>query len=600
MIRFRRLLAIIVVVACASAAAGQGQLQGGRGGRGALPGGRGGAQRPGMPPRDPVDRAMPVGTGTLRGRVVAENGQPIRRAQVRAFRTGAATATTVAPGADGVRQARVTPSVVSATTDGDGRWQMQNLPAGEFEINATKAGYVNASYGQQAPQDPGKRVSLAAGQMLDKIDLIMPRGGVVAGRISDEYGEPLANAQIQVQRYQYGPGGTKQLMFAQSGVQGQIMTDDLGQFRVFGLMPGEYVVSASIRSLTAGRPNADDGDRDGYPPTFYPGTPNVAEATTVTIGAGEEAALQFSLQPARLARISGRVLDSQGRPAANAVVMLSSGNGATVNVNGGGQVRGDGTFVLNGVPPGEHALVVRPQPRNVGDEPEFASVPLMVGGDDITDIAITTSRGVTLRGRLVFEGAAQRPTNTVRVAAQPTDVQRVAFAFAGNDQANGVVGADGTFQVRAGFGKVLFRAAAQGWTLKSVTLDGQDVTDVPTDVGGGGALRIVLTDKTQTVSGTVESRNQPSRGSYVVIQPEDDMVPLAAQRYSRIARPDDNGRYTINGLPPGRYVAAAVESLSQGVEWSPVFRQMLLGSGESFTLTEGQTLALNLRLRPAP
>jgi hypothetical protein len=567
MSRFRRLLAIIVVVACASAAAGQGQLQGGRGGRGALPGGRGGAQRPGLPPRDPVDRAMPVGTGTLRGRVVAENGQPIRRAQVRAFRTGAAAATTVAPGADGVRQARVTPSVVSATTDGDGRWQMQNLPAGEFEINATKAGYVNASYGQQAPQDPGKRVSLAAGQTLDKIDLIMPRGGVVAGRISDEFGEPLANAQIQVQRYQYGPGGAKQLMFAQSGVQGQIMTDDLGQFRVFGLMPGEYVVSASIRSLTAGRANADDGDRDGYPPTFYPGTPNVAEATTVTIGAGEEAALQFSLQPARLARISGRVLDSQGRPAANAVVMLSSGNGATVNVNRGGQVRGDGTFVLNGVPPGEHALVVRPQPRNVGD---------------------------------VFEGAAQRPTNTVRVAAQPTDVQRVAFAFAGNDQANGVVGADGTFQVRAGFGKVLFRAAAQGWTLKSVTLDGQDVTDVPTDVGGRGALRIVLTDKTQTVSGTVESRNQPARGSYVVVQPEDDMVPLAAQRYSRIARPGDNGRYTINGLPPGRYVAAAVESLSQGVEWSPAFRQMLLGSGESFTLTEGQTLALNLRLRPAP
>jgi protocatechuate 3,4-dioxygenase beta subunit len=598
MIRFRRLLAVVVVVACASAPAAQGQLQGGRGGRGAVPGGRG-AQRPGLPPRDAVDRAMPKGTGTLRGRVVDANGLPVRRAQVIALRSGAGTVTNSAPGANGPTQIQGPPSILSATTDADGRWQIQNLPAGEFQINASKAGYVNASYGQQAPRDPVKRVTLADGQTLDKIDFVMPRGGVVAGRISDEFGEPLANAQIQVQRYQYGPGGEKQLTFAQSGVQGQIMTDDLGQFRVFGLMPGEYVVSASVRSINPGIANANDGDRDGYPPTFYPGTPNVTEATTVTVGAGEEASLQFSLQPARLARITGRVVDSQGRPVTNAMLMLSTSSGNGGVVSSGAQVRGDGSFVLNGVPPGEHTLVVRPQPRAMGDDPEFASMPVSVGGDDISDLTITTSRGVILRGRVVFEGAAQRPTNTVRINPQPTDGARAGMAFAGNDQANGVVGTDGVFQLRVGFGKVLFRAGAQGWTLKSVTLDGQDVTDTPVEPAGG-TLRIVLTDKTQTVSGTVESRNQPARGSYVVIQPEDDLVPAAAQRYSRVARPDDSGRYTVNGLPPGRYVAAAVESLSQGIEWSPAFRQMLLGSGESFTLAEGQTLALNLRLRPAP
>jgi protocatechuate 3,4-dioxygenase beta subunit len=588
MICYRRSLALLFVLVLGASAAAQGPLQGGRGGRGALPGGRGGAQRPGLPPRDAVARELPKGTAIMAGRVTtSDTGLPIRRVQVHALLVG------------GVAAARA----LTATTDVDGRWRLQNLPAGEYQINAAKAGYVNASYGQQSPQDPGKRVSLADGQTLDKIDLIMPRGGVVAGRITDEFGEPLANAQVQVQRYQYGPGGEKQLMFAQSGVQGQIMTDDLGQFRAFGLMPGEYVVSASIRSFNAGSANVD-ADRDGYPPTFYPGTPSVAEATAVTIAPGEEAAVQFSLVPARLARISGRVVDSQGRPATNTMVMLSSGSGAGVSVNAGGQVRGDGTFVLNGVPPGEHSLVVRPQPRNMGDEPEFAAMPLSVGGDDIEDLTITTSRGVMLRGRVVFEGAAARPTggqNQLRVFAQSTESQRAAFAVGSNDAANGTVAADGSFQLRAGFGKVLFRVGAQGWTLKSVTIDGEDVTDTPYDASaGGGALRIVLTDKTQTVSGAVESRNQPARGSYVIIQPEADMVAAAAQRYSRVARPDESGRYTVNGLPPGRYVAAAVESLSQGTEWSPAFRQMLLGSGESFTLTEGQTLALNLRLRPAP
>jgi hypothetical protein len=281
--------------------------------------------------------------------------------------------------------------------------------------------------------------------------------------------------------------------------------------------------------------------------------------------------------------------------------MLSGGSGATVGVNGAGQVRGDGTFVLNAVPPGEHTLIVRPQPRNVGDEPEFASVRLSVGGDDIPDLTITTSRGVTLRGRLAFEGAAQRPANPVRVVAQPTDGPRAGFNVGGNNQVNGVVGADGTFQLRAGFGNVLFRAAAPGWILKSVTLDGRDVTDTPVDVSAGaGTVRIVLTDRATTLAGIVESRNQPGSGAYVVIQPEADMVAAAAQRYSRVTRPDENGRYTVNGLPPGRYVAAAVDSLSQGGEWSPAFRQMLLGSGDGFTLTEGQTLALNLRLRASP
>jgi hypothetical protein len=588
MIRLRRLLAGVVVVACASVSAAQGPLQGGRGGR-AVPGGRGGAQRPGLPPRDAVDRELPKGSASIAGRViVSDTGLPIRRAQVRAFLVGG--------GPNGGR-------ALSATTDADGRWRIQNLPAGEYQVSATKAGYVNASYGQQSPQDPGKRVTLTEGQALDKIDLLLPRGGVVAGRITDEFGEPLANAQVQVQRYQYGPGGDKQLMFAQSGVQGQIMTDDLGQFRAFGLMPGEYVVSASIRSFNGAQANADR-DRDGYPPTFYPGTPNVAEATAVAVGAGEEASVQFSLQPARFARITGRVVDSQGRPAATAMLMLSTSNGTSGVVSSGAQVRGDGSFVLSAVPPGEHTLVVRPQPRAMGDEPEFASVPVSVGGEDISDLTITTSRGVTLRGRVVFEGTAARPTggqNQLRVFAQPVEPRSGIGAGGLNDPANGAIGPDGSFQLRAGFGKLLFRVGVQGWTVKSVTIDGEDVTDTPYDASAGaGAIRIVLTDKTQTVSGTVESRNQPARGTYVVIQPEADLVAAAAQRYSRVARPDDSGRYTVNGLPPGRYVAAAVESLSQGVEWSPAFRQMLLGSGESFTLTEGQTLALNLRLRPAP
>src|SRR5215216_7951510 len=96
------------------------------------------------------------------------------------------------------------------------------------------------------------------------------------------------------------------------------MTDDLGQFRLYGLTPGEYVISASTRPpFASGPPNrqAQDQPEEGYAPTFYPGTSNPAEAQTMAIGLGQELTVQIQLVSSRLAKITGMIVDSQGRPA---------------------------------------------------------------------------------------------------------------------------------------------------------------------------------------------------------------------------------------------------------------------------------------------
>lgn len=186
---------------------------------------------------------------------------------------------------------------------------------------------------------------------------------MIAGRLTDEFGEPITGVQVEAYRYQYGPGGERSLSY--SGGFGLALTDDLGQFRVFGLMPGEYVLDAVPRSRfddAAGTPRAAG---DGFAPTYYPGTANPAEAQMIAVGLGQKVVLNFSLLVSRLSRIAGTAVDSQGRPAANATITLRSMRGGQEFTRFGGRVAADGSFTLRDVPPGEHAVDIELKPSTV-------------------------------------------------------------------------------------------------------------------------------------------------------------------------------------------------------------------------------------------
>src|SRR5919197_3501676 len=175
------------------------------------------------PPRDAV-QAQPQGTAVIAGRVVtADTGRPVKHARVMVSAGG--------------RQSRAT------TTDEQGRFRITDLMGGSYTISASRTGFVDAVYGQRRPLQPGTPVTLADGQELATIDLRLVRGGVITGRVLDEDGEPLARALVTVQRYQY-IRGERRLSPA-----GGDQSDDRGQYRVFGLPPGEYYVSATESGL---------------------------------------------------------------------------------------------------------------------------------------------------------------------------------------------------------------------------------------------------------------------------------------------------------------------------------------------------------------
>src|SRR5688500_7519390 len=213
---FRVFGAALLLIALAMPAAAQqpGPGEAGRGSHGPLPGGRGGGRFGGIPPRDNPD--TPTGTAGIRGRIIAaDTGAPIRRAQINI----------------NSRDAQFNRSV---TTDSEGRYELTALPAGRYRLFVNRAGFVPLEYGQARPFEAGKPLDIAAGQVLEKIDFSLPRGSAITGRITDEFGDPIADVQVQALRYQY-VNGERQLVDAGARTS---QTDDLGSYRIFGLMPG--------------------------------------------------------------------------------------------------------------------------------------------------------------------------------------------------------------------------------------------------------------------------------------------------------------------------------------------------------------------------
>jgi hypothetical protein len=545
---------------------------------------------PRTPPRDGA-AAEPTGTARIRGRVLsADTGTPLRRAQVRVS----------------AAELRINRS---ANTDAEGRYELSELPAGRYNIFVTRNGFVSLQFGQRRPFESGRPLDVGNAQIVEKIDFALPRGGVIAGRVTDELGEPLAGVRMQAMRYQYLPSGQRQLTpVGGVGMPFGLMTNDLGEFRLYSLMPGTYVVSAAPMDMggmavQGGSVSASTGaPNDGHGITYYPGTINVDEAQSITVGLAEVASASFALVPQRMTRINGIVRDSQGKPMAANLSLRTQMGGGGMSMRGLTMTGPDGRFSVANVPPGDHFIEISPRP---GDD-ESASVPITSGGQDITDLIITTSPGKTIAGQVIFEGAsAGQPSLRVNVSSPDPAMGPLTRIY---DNTQGVIDERGRFQLRGlSGGRAIFNAfpttpsmGAPTWFLKSVTIDGENVTDVPFDLSTARddtKIEIVMTDKQTTISGIVRNiRGEQVNDYTVVVLPERLKEGTIAARYTRTVRPDQQGRFQTRGLPPGDYLAAAVESLEQGGHWDPAFRKQVEATTKRFRLTEGQTATVDLTL----
>jgi hypothetical protein len=556
-------------------------------------------------PARPTERQRPAVdplTASIQGRVVtADSSAPIRRAEVRAMSTS------------GVNRLGV--------TDGEGRFELRDMPAGQFRLIVSKSGFVTLTYGQRRPFEASVPIDLKQGQQFTA-NLALPRAGAIAGRVYDDAGEPLADVRVQALRSRMTEGRRR---LEPAGAADT--TDDTGSYRLYGLPPGDYYVSASPPRrqlpLPPGAPltrNVGPLDVLSTMTTFYPGTPSFEDAQRVTLGVGGETRADIQIAPSRAAVVSGIVLTAAGAPAGDATVTLRSeavAMGVSAIVAGvpalaiTGHTNPDGTFVLPGVPPGPYTLTttvqdfVRPvfdsagrivSPPGPPSVPQMASMPIVVSGADMTGLTLATGSGGIAEGTFVADAGVTQPLpRGLEVSARPAN------------------GADGTMRMSMGatfriFGfngaaHLLVSGLPEGWAVKSMIVDGADMTDQPVDLRNGRnvSVRFVLTDRVTTVTGMVSdgpSREaQERRHHNVVVFPEDSKKWAYPSRYVQTVRTDDQGAFRITALPPGeRYLALALDFLEDGEGTDPEFLERLSTRATSFSLGEAERKNVDLRL----
>lgn len=524
------------------------------------------------------------GTAAIRGYVVAaDTGTPLRRAEVGAF------AMTGEGGG-------------MAQTDAEGRFEIANLPAGRYHVSVQRSGYVAQSFGQRAPNQPGTPIEIGEGQVVETLHFALVRGGAISGRVVDEFGEPVSSAQVSAQRWAY-LGGARRLV--EAGAEGGAdRTDDQGQFRLYGLPPGEYYVMATLRAFEFVPMNTAAPPAEGFAPTYYPGTSNVADARRLTVRAGQELPnVAFALTSARLGRILGRVATSAGGPYVGGMLMVALRDDGVVRggMLSGAQVRPDGRFQTAPLAPGAYTLTVQPMGNRGNPDAEVARVDVTVNGEDVRDVHIVTGRGGVIRGRVSTEDGTVPPFSPrqMRIFAQPEDPTRPGFGVA-----PGTVRDDWTFEIAGLTDRVRLRWSIDmpggGWSLKSAMKDTVDLADVAADVAPGEVVEeveITLTRKVTELSGLVtDDRNAPVTDATVVVFPEDRSLWTFSSRYVRTARPDVSGKYTVRLTPTDGYRAIAVQGLEQDEALDPDFLGRALEAAATAEIREGESRALDLRL----
>ena len=584
--------------------------------------------------RDTV-RPVPRGTALIAGTVVS--AEPDRRP---------------------IRGARVILNHISfgvpgqtTTTDEAGRFAFSDIPAGQYRLQAGKPGLLPMSYGATRPAGSDVPITVSEGQQMTGLSIALVRGGVVTGTVVDDSGRGMPGAVVTVLRFGYNTStGERTLSFTSAASTGDI-SDDRGVYRVWGMPPGDYVIMvesleqandskaglSEVRRLStgdvdraialarAGRPVSGVGAAAELPvfpagepvqnaPTYHPGVVDLAQASTVSIGAGEErAGVDVPVRRIPAARIRGtvRVLDGM-TPGDVAVELRIAGTAGEVLRSLSMRdtkvpVQPDGSFEFIGVVPGSY--VVRSRPASPGllgpvgspSRSAWAQADVLVQGRDQI-VTLELRPGMPVTGRIVFDGRTPPPADASGIQIQLTPYWSTSVS---DGAPGGLTDRDGRF----GFPAVMpdtYRLTSnrpstiQAWTIRSAIANGRDALDHGLQIapGEGVALTITFTDRPSELSGTLQTASGTLTPTYsIVVFTTDRSLWMPAARRVRMVRPGADGRYVVPDIPPGEYFIAALTDIEPGAWHDRAFLEALVPAAIRVTVGEGERKIQNIQIK---
>jgi protocatechuate 3,4-dioxygenase beta subunit len=524
-----------------------------------------GWQQPTPAPSDSVQKCAISGTVTD-----ATSGQPLRGAEIALELEGTGN------------------SHVGGKTDDDGRFEIKNLPPGRYGVWASRTGYLSMQYGQLTFDNPGRTLTLAAGQNITDISFRLFREAVITGHVYDENGNPIERAWVQAQWYGY-MNGKRQLLLSNSA-----QTDDRGEFRLYDLAPGQYYISASYG-------NQAPAKNTSYSPTYYPGVVDPSTASPITVRPGDEfPGVDFSIQTVTAFHVRGRVTGiPSGHPAAHIYVSLVSNQKGKqwFGAGGGGANIRDaqGDFDIPNVRPGSYYLSAGTTEHG---KPYEAQQAIRISDSDINGVVLALVPTATVHGR-VHTGDSVDLSNLNIDLVPPGGLSPI--------RDPNPVNSDGTFVIKDlsdGSYDIQLSGLPPNDYMKRATLDGQDVLETGLTIANGQApgsmLDLVVSASGGKISGIVMLDGKPVNDARVTLAPaEESKLGEAPWLWFKDAVTDQNGNFLIQGIRPGKYLAFAWQNIEPGQDRDPAFLTRFLDRGYEVQVLENSVQTLQLKAIPA-
>jgi hypothetical protein len=504
-------------------------------------------------------------------------------------------------------------------TDKDGRFVFENLPrATGYWLAALVDGYAKATYGQQDPNAPGLPINLTAGQSLRGIKLLMVRAGEVSGRVVDRAGKPLSNARVEVLRPWYA-GGLRLLLQSKDFLVSRTTTDADGHYRVAGLTPGHYFLSAissnpqalltrTLLGKMCEEPPPTTASMgvlgisterfyrppEGYLPMFFPGKTDPASAEIITVRPGANLNLtELKITAVAPKRVQGEVVNAKTgrRVRSGQVTVLSSTAGSSGHSPCTVEVR-NGSFSLPSLLQGSYLFLA-----DVKDASSSMRgyVLVDVQDSDLKNISIPVHSDYTLRGRIRIEGIENNSPDSggfaVSIDRTLPSMTRVVAQISAQSQRDGMFLLQGA---TAGDYRVHVRIPddKKDWYVQDMRLGATRISkDLKLGKEQSEELEIVVSPRGGSLDGQVVNANGPVAGAAAVLVPK-----TGDSANIKVARTGVDGRFEMRGLAPGDYALFAWVHL-QDREWEdPEILRVYKDYGRAIRINPGETVTSQVDL----
>jgi hypothetical protein len=462
-------------------------------------------------------------------------------------------------------------------------------------LKVSRDGYVEQEFGQKKPTDPGAMFVLRPGQKMSDLIFKLGRAGVITGHVFNADGEPMPHVVLNAIRQVYRDGRREFQSSAGAG------SNDLGEYRIFGLAPGRYYVSAEEQTW-----NRVVGDREfnsiekdtgekAYAKIYFPAALDLGKASTVTVKEGEEIpAVDILMKEVVAYRIRGKVTNllSKTRGGQNVQIdVLRRDSGAGWSEVGSTSVeKADGTFEIPAVAPGEYILLAFSYSDG---KLHSTQEDLTVGNADVEGLTVTIGPGVNIPGRVAWEGKPSLEKAGLTVGAAPPGPIYVWAESAEVDTSNQFTLRD----VSEGEFRLTVEGMSKDCYVKEARFGDAVLSDMSFRVmkGSAGPLEITVSSLGARVEGTVTNEESlPVAGVWVVAVPEETK---RKQHYLfKSITTDQYGHFDLRGLAPGKYNLFSWDGVEQG-EWEDTdFLKDSEEKGVTIEVKNNEKKAIELKL----